>query len=127
MIIGVFNAQASYTSVKDFCDIYSFKHLIKEPTCYKNPINPKCIDLMLTNKQCSFQKSCVIDTGLSDFYKMTATVLRSYFLKVDPKIIMYQDYKNFSDNEFKPIINTKNLKYSNDISLSSFMNVCKGA
>ena len=33
LIIVDFNAQASDTFVKDFCDIYSFQHLIKEPTC----------------------------------------------------------------------------------------------
>ena len=38
LIIGDFKTQASDTSVKDFCDIYSFKHLIKELTCYKIPI-----------------------------------------------------------------------------------------
>ena len=70
LIIADFNAQASNKSVKDFCDVYSFKHLIKEPTCYKNPNNPKCIDFMLTSKQRSFQNSCVIDTGLFDFHKM---------------------------------------------------------
>ena len=33
LIIVDFNAQASDTFVKEFCDIYSFQHLIKEPTC----------------------------------------------------------------------------------------------
>ena len=61
LIIGDFNAQASDTSVKGFCDVHKFKHLIKEPTSYKNPNNPKFIDLMLTNRQRSFQNSCVID------------------------------------------------------------------
>ena len=53
---------------------------------------------MLTNMQRSFQNSCVIVTGLLDFHKMTVTVLRSYSLKVEPKIIMYQDYKKFPNN-----------------------------
>ena len=91
LIIGDFKAWASET----FCDIYNFQYLIKEPTCYKNPNNPKCIDLIITNRQRTFQNSCVIDTGLSDFHKMTLTVLRSYFLKAEPKMIMYRDNKNF--------------------------------
>ena len=33
--------------------------LIKEPTCYKNPDNPSCIDLILTNKPFSFQNKNV--------------------------------------------------------------------
>ena len=40
LITRNFNAQARDTSVKDFRDVYSFKNLIKEPTCYKNPISP---------------------------------------------------------------------------------------
>ena len=129
LIIGDFNAQASDTSVKDFCDVYSFKYLINEPTCYKSPNNLKCLDLMLINRQHSFQNSCVIDTRLSDFYKMTVTVLRSYFLKAEPKIVLYRDYKQFSNNEFRSIINTNNgnLQNSNDTSLNSFMYVCKEA
>ena len=47
----------------------------------------------------SFQNSCVIDTGLSDFHEMTVT-------------LMYQDYKNFSNNELRLIINTKNRKFA---------------
>ena len=60
---------------------------------------------------------------------MAVTVLRSYFLKAEPKIIMYRDYEKFSNNEFRSIINTnnENLQNSNDTSLSSFMHVCKEA
>ena len=49
LIIGNFNVQAGDTCVKDFCDIYSFKRLIKKSASYKNPNNPKCIDFMLMN------------------------------------------------------------------------------
>ena len=52
--MGDFNAEESNNSVKDFCDVYGFKHLIKESTCYKNANNPKCINLMLANKNRSF-------------------------------------------------------------------------
>ena len=77
--------------MKEFCDIYSFKNLIKEPTCFKNPANPKCIDLMLTNRHRCFQNSCVIETGLSGFHKMTVTLLRTFFKKAEPKVISYRD------------------------------------
>ena len=56
---------------------------------------------MLTNRQSSFPNSCVIDAVLSDFLKMAVTVLRPYFLKTGPKIIMYRDYKKFSNNDFR--------------------------
>ena len=85
----------------------NFKHLIKEPTCYKNPINPKCIDLMLTNMQRSFQNSSDIHSGLSDFHMMIATVLRSYFLKFKSEIIMYRDLKKFQIMNFDRLLTQK--------------------
>ena len=38
-----FNAQDADSSVKDNCNIYSFGHLIIQPTYDKNPMNPKHI------------------------------------------------------------------------------------
>ena len=78
VLIGDFND----TTIKDFCDIYSFKNLVKDATCFKNPDKHKGIDLTLTNRNKSFQNSCIIDTGLFDFHKMTATVLRSHLNKL---------------------------------------------
>ena len=100
LITGDFNTQANNNYLKDVCDIYSFKQIIKQPTCWKNPTNPKCKDL-LTNRQRSFQISCVIDTELSDFHKMTVTLMRSYIIKAEPKIIMYQDYQKRFSNKFQ--------------------------
>ena len=57
--------------MRTFSESYTLSSLIKEPTCYKNPQNPSCIDLILTNSPYSFQSSCVIETGLSDFQMMT--------------------------------------------------------
>ena len=60
--------------MKAFCDYYNLISLIKQPTCYKNPNNPTCIDLILSNTSRNFQSTCVIETGLSDFHLMTLTV-----------------------------------------------------
>ena len=70
--------------MKVFCDFYEFKNLIKDA---KNPENPSCIDLVLTNNPNSFQNSGVIETGLSDFHKMTVTVMKTSFEKLKPNII----------------------------------------
>ena len=97
-ILVILNSEESDTTVKDFCDIYSFKNLTKDATCFKNPDKPKCIDLMLTNRKRSFPNSCVIDTRLSDFHKITITKLRSHLNKLGPQINHYRDYKNFSND-----------------------------
>ena len=86
--------------MKVFCDSYEFKNLIKDATCYKNPENPSCIDLILTNNPNSFQNSGVIETGLSDFHKMTVTIMKTTFEKLKSIIIHYRDYRKLSRNEF---------------------------
>ena len=91
----------------------------------KNPDKPKCIDLLLTNKNRSFQNSCVIDTGLSDFHKMTVTVLRSHLNKLGHQVIHYRDYKHFSNDVFRSelVIENGNLQNFND--LHSFLTKSK--
>ena len=66
---------------------------------------------MLTNKNCSFQNSCAIETGLYDFHKMTVSVLKCYFGKAKPKVIFYRNYKNFSNERFKSLITNKNRNF----------------
>ena len=55
--------------------------LIKEPTCNKNPENLSFADLILTNKPKCFQNSFLVETGLSDFHRMTVTVMKTFFKK----------------------------------------------
>ena len=81
--------------------MYNFKNLIKQPTCYKNPDKPSCIDFILTNVPCMFQSTCVIETGLSDFHLMMMTVMRKTFKKVRPRIINYRSFKHFSNEAFR--------------------------
>jgi hypothetical protein len=101
LIIGDFNAETKEDHMKEFCNNYHLTNLIKKATCYKNPDNPSCIDLMLTNRSSIFQNSVVIESGLSDFHKMTVTVLKTYFQKQAPNIIQYRKYKDFSRDIFR--------------------------
>ena len=98
IMLGDFNTEVTQTSMKVFCDSYEFKNLIKDATCYKNPENPSCIDLILTNNPNSFQNSGVIKTGLSEFHKMTLTVMKTTLEKLKPNIIYYRDYRKFSND-----------------------------
>ena len=87
--------EANDSAISVFSDTYDLKNLIKEPTCYKNPNKPSCIDLTLRKKLQSFQHSSVIETGLSDFHKMTVTVMKTFFEKLQPKLLNYKEYKYF--------------------------------
>ena len=51
VILGDFNVETDDQNMKTFCDSYSLTSLIIQPTCYKTPLCPKFIDLILTNVQ----------------------------------------------------------------------------
>ena len=69
-------------------DLNILKRLIKVPTCYKNPDNPSCTDLILTSKPRKFKNSCVTETLQSDFHKMTVTALKNAISKTKTKSII---------------------------------------
>ena len=114
-IMGDFNMEIDDPKMQTFCEVYNFKSLIKQPTCYKNPIKPSCIDLMLTNFPRMCQSTCVIETGLSDFHLMTVTVLRKTLKKVRPRIINYRSFKHFSNEAFR-------VSFKNNLSNEVYVN-----
>ena len=81
ILLGDLNSEPTESAVRDFCEIYSCKNLIKDNTCFGNPSKPSCIDLIITNRPKSFQNSVTVETGLSDFYKMTLTVMKVFYKK----------------------------------------------
>ena len=74
ILIGGFHVEPNDETMKNFCHIYGCKNIFKDKTCFKNPLNPACTDLIITNRPKSFQETEVIKTGLSDFHKMSLTV-----------------------------------------------------
>ena len=86
-------------SMNIFCNSCFFKCLIKELAYFKNICNPSCV--VLTNQSLSFQLTTFIETGLSDFHKLTATFMKSKFQKLQPRIINYRNYKYFNKENFK--------------------------
>ena len=101
LILGDFNVEIEEANMKSFCENYNLKSLIKQPTCYKNPNKPTCIDLILTNVPRMFQSTCVLETGLSDFHLMTVTVMKKTFEKMHPRVINYRSYRDLSNKTFR--------------------------
>ena len=81
ILLGDFNSPVNTPHMSDFCLQYDLSNLIKEPTCYKNPVNPSSIDVILTNRESSFQSSIALEVGISDHHKMVITVLKVYIKK----------------------------------------------
>ena len=101
LALGDWNSEMTEESMENFCEMYNLENLIKEPTCFKSTENPSSIDIILTNKKLSFQNSMTIETGLSDFHKMTVTVMKKFFKKKEPIKIIYHDRKNFNAVNFE--------------------------
>ena len=100
-IMSDLNSEVKEKYLTEFSQLYNLKNLINMSTCFKNPSNPSCIDVMLTNHSRSFQNSLAIDNGLSDFHRMTVTVMKAYSPKLRPKLVNSRDFKKFSNVAFR--------------------------
>ena len=100
---------------------------IVSSTCFKNPENLTCIYLILTNKPLYFQSTCVIETGLSDFHRVTVSVLKTYFCKLPPKVVTCKDFKRFENetlmDSLKLTLNNKDIDYTENMQL--FLELCR--
>ena len=103
MLVGDFNAEESEPSLSQFLYEYNVNKNVKESTCFKNALNPSCIDLFTTNSLLSL----VISDGLSDFHKMVITVMKMSFKKHSLVERHYRDYKYFDQTKFKNNLNEK--------------------
>ena len=101
VVLGNFNGEMTNTHQEEFCSVYNFKSLIKDPACFKNPAKPTTVNHILTNHLRCFQHSDVSETGLFDFHRFTLTVLKGYHSTQNPKTIQYRDYKNFTNELFR--------------------------
>ena len=123
-------SQLDNAVLKDFYNLYNLTNLISKATCYKNPNNPSCIDLLLTNFPKCFQNSCVIETGLSDSHKMVVTVMKTNLQKLEPKIINYRNYRYLSNDRFREKVTSELSKVvfeNSDKGFNKFLDVCKEA
>ena len=107
MLVGDFNAEESEPSLSQFLYEYNAKKSVKENTCFKNELNPSCIDLFTTNSLLSFQNTTAISDGLSDFHKMVITVMKMSLKKYSLVERHYRDYKYFDQTKFKNNLNEK--------------------
>ena len=121
LIMGDLNSEVCENCLNGFCNVNRLKTLNRGPTCFKNPNNPSCIDLFLTNRQQYFQQTCAIETGISDFHKMVFTVMKTHYKKQKAKTIQYRNYKHFHEQSFNFELNSELLKIDiNNAELKAF-------
>ena len=54
----------------------------------------------MANSSGSFQGTCIVESGFSDFHKFFDVVLKLYFPKQKPYIQNFRDYKRFQIDLF---------------------------
>ena len=86
-------------TLSSFIDSDGLFSMIRTSTCFKST-QGRCIDLMLTNKKCSFKDTQIFEIGFSDFHHLIYTILKSRFTKLPPKTIRYRDYSKYSEEQF---------------------------
>ena len=94
IVMGDFNIDIkSSNSEKDkleyFCDLFNLANLVHSDTCFMKNIK-STIGLILTNKPLHFQKTHVVQTGLSDYHKMISTFFKASSSKLRTKVIYYK-------------------------------------
>ena len=100
ILLADFNSRVEDSPLKTFGAIYKLRNLIKEPTWFQNPDNPTCTDLILANKPLNFKSTYVIETELSDFFKMIVAVMKMDFPKRKQQVVSYFKYKEFHKETF---------------------------
>ena len=83
-----------------FCHTFDLTNLINTKTCFEYATSQFSLDVILTNRPRSFQKTAAITTGLSDYHKMIIITLGSSYTREPPRNVIYRNYKHFNVQDF---------------------------
>ena len=107
ILLGDLNSEPTEPAARDFCQIYGCKNLIKDNCNFKIPEKPSCVNLIITNRPKCFKNSVTLETFLSDFHKMTLTVMEVFHKKQKPTIFIYRGFKHSSNEVFMADVQNK--------------------
>ena len=85
-------------ALSKFVDIYGFKSMIKDATCFKG--TPSCLDVIITDKPGCISGTLNFNPGLSDFHHCTLAATKTHAPIFEPRVIMYRSYKHFDEKQF---------------------------
>ena len=108
IILGNFNKDTENKVMKDFLHEHTFYNMMKQNTCFKGD-GGSCINLLIANSKFSLMKTNSFETGLSDHHHMICnqnkifnkTFLKTKFEKFELKILIYRNFKQVDNDQFK--------------------------
>ena len=104
LVMGDFNIKikrkgVGSSNLSDFCDLFHLMNIVKFNTCFTKT-HTSLIDLILTNRLSSFNKTLFSETSFSDHHKMITTFFKLHFSRPRLKVITYRNYKKFDEENF---------------------------
>ena len=103
IIIGDINTNScdksiqGFSSLTELCDIFCLENLMRDTTC-ETSNSSSSVDVILTNKNRSFQNSSTVATGLSDVHKMILRFMTANYEHLKPIQIRYRSSKHFRED-----------------------------
>ena len=99
IVMGDFNIDIKCKGVGsnnlcNFSDLFYLRNIVKSDTCFTKA-HTSLVDLILTNKPSSSNKTLVSETGLTDYHKMITIFFILHFSRLRPKVITYRHCKKF--------------------------------
>ena len=97
-----FQCRSKWSSYEELLQCVELKQS-DEGTNFKNKNleNPSCIDLILRSSPHSFQGSCVVETGQSDFHRMVVTIIKTTLQRLPAKIRTYRNNNKLYHHKFR--------------------------
>lgn len=100
-------------------DENSWKISIRVRTYFQSS-HPRSIDFLLTDTKMHFKNTLTIEAGFSDFHAMIITVLRGNFIRQEPELICYRNYRKSNATYFGTDLNHEKFCCHVDADNSSF-------
>ena len=122
IIMGDFNIDVrdpNFDKFSEFCNTFSTSNLMKDYTCFTKT-HKSSIDLILTNKEHSFQLTKTTETHASDFHLLISTFMKAQTTHLPPKKVVYRELKNFNKKAFLEDVKRKNFSRKSDDSNENY-------
>ena len=85
--------------LNDLVTSYDLSIITKGKTCITWG-HESSLDIILTNKPRSHMHTISLELGISDFHKMSLTILKSQLSRLKPREISYRSYEKFNLEDF---------------------------
>ena len=114
IVMGDFNIDikckdAGSNNLSDILCLFHLTNIVKSDTCFTKT-HTSLIDLILTDKQSSFNKILLSETGLSDYHKMITTFFKLHCIAI------YRNYKKFHQEKFLNDLKESNVVIDKQVS-----------